>query len=257
MNHKFIPFKKEDISQERFYRVPKAFVEDEYFKTEMDSNMKLMYSLLRDRYELSIKNNWIDQDGIVYCLYSREHLADDINVSDNTIRKCINKLTELNLMKEVRKGQGKPNFMYISKVESSYSLRPSKNEVQEHQKMNPSDTELSETENKNKGSEKFSPLLFHQFVLNRQPRPETVEVVTYYLDYYYDVYGIEHPRLKDEQWQRVVNNLFSVDEYDLSEMDLKNMIEQHFKTEYDNCDYNILHFISDGVMLNRMYEVAY
>lgn len=228
MNHKFIPFKKEDISQERFYRVPKAFVEDEYFKTEMDSNMKLMYSLLRDRYELSIKNNWIDQNGIVYCLYSRDNLADDINVSDNTIRKCINKLTELNLMKEVRKGQGKPNFMYISKVESMYSLRPSINEVQEHQKLNPSDTELSETEK----TKRYTISRNGGYILN------------YYDFKFFKTFNKDHPTVTDEQLNRIITTIDEIkSELDLSDELLMDCIDIHFDELPKNNDGKIFGFI--------------
>src|SRR5699024_5054573 len=194
MNNTFIPFKKEDITQERFYRVPKAFVEDESFKTNMDSNMKLMYSLLRDRYELSIKNNWIDQEGNVYCLYSRDNLADDINISVNTIRKCINKLTELNLMKEVRKGQGKPNFMYISKVESTYSLRSSKIEHQDNNNLNPSDTELSETEKTKR----------YTITSNG------VGLLNYYNFKYIQTLGKEHPTVTEEQLNFIEQTLYDI-----------------------------------------------
>src|SRR5699024_5693977 len=191
MNNTFIPFKKEDITQERFYRVPKAFVENESFKTNMDSNMKLMYSLLRDRYELSIKNDWVDQHGNVYCLYSRENLADDINVSVNTIRKCINKLTELNLMREVRKGQGKANFMYISKVNSMSSLRSSKIAHQEGNNLNPNDTDISETE-KNK---RYTITSNGDYLL------------IYYNHSYKNKFGKDHPTVTKDQLISINNKL--------------------------------------------------
>src|SRR5690625_3604593 len=121
--NKFTYYKKEDIELERFYRVPKAFVENERYRGGLDSNMKFLYAILRDRYELSIKNNWVDDQGNVYCLYSRENLAEDMNISTRTVSRCIKKLVDMNLMKEVQKGQGKPNFMYISKVEALPALR--------------------------------------------------------------------------------------------------------------------------------------
>jgi hypothetical protein len=46
-------------------------------------------------------------------------------------------------------------------------------------------------------------------------------------------------------------------DFDLDDTAIMDMMEQHFKTKYKNCDYNILHFMSDGVRIRRMYEVAY
>jgi len=32
-------------------------------------------------------------------------------------------------------------------------------------------------------------------------------------------------------------------------------VDKHFETPYKNCDYNIMHFISGRVMINRYFEV--
>ena len=227
----------------------------------------IMYSELISKQIYFDNRDELTGDG--YFFNTVENMQEDTALSKYQQSKSIKKLKELNLIKQSNRGvPQKRYFKVVNDDEKVLQLlgvgqklkkltsKSKESEQIEVKKLHSNNTK-NNTKSIKKGSEKVSPLLFHQFVLNRQPRPEAVEVVTYYLDYYYDVYGFEHPRLKDEQWQRVVNSLFSVDEYDLSETDLKDMIEQHFTTEYDNCDYNILHFISDGVMLNRMYEVAY
>jgi|SRR5690606_6156707 len=121
-----------------------------------------------------------------------------------------------------------------------------------------------EVTNSNKGTKQDLALSFSEFMKLQQLNNDTINVVTYYLDRYKHVKGKEHPRLKEKQWEHVVSNLFYVVDYnnsvdfDLSEDDLILMIEKHFVTTYqDGCDYNILHFMSDGVRVNRMYEVAY
>lgn len=35
------------------------------------------------------------------------------------------------------------------------------------------------------------------------------------------------------------------------------MIDKHFQTQYKNCDYNICHFMTDGIRNNRFHEVCY
>lgn len=90
-----------------------------------------------------------------------------------------------------------------------------------------------------------------------------IECVEHYLSLHKDHMGREHPRLKKVQWDSVVENMFYVvnedsgADFDLDESAVMDMMEQHFKTKYKNCDYNILHFMSDGVRVRRMYEVAY
>src|SRR5699024_12770996 len=140
------------------------------------------------------KNDWVDRHGNVYCLYSRENLADDINVSVNTIRKCINKLTELNLMKKIRKVKGKPNFMYISKVESTSSLRGSKVEHQDNKNLNPSDTELSDTEKTKR----------YTITSNG------VGLLNYYNFKYIQTLGKENTKVTEEQLNFIEQNLIDI-----------------------------------------------
>jgi hypothetical protein len=91
---------------------------------------------------------------------------------------------------------------------------------------------------------------------------EMTEAIHYYLEQYEQYRGKPHPRLKPEQWERVLLSLISANgEFDnyieLMPEDLIPMIDKHFETKYADCDYNILHFISEGVKKNRFYEVAY
>lgn len=118
---------------------------------------------------------------------------------------------------------------------------------------------------KNKGTENLSVqrFSFQNYKNEFKVNAAVVECVEYYISLYQDYRGTDHPRLKEEQWDHVVENLFYVVnedygiDFDLSETDILDMMEQHFKTKYKNCDYNILHFMSDGVRVRRMYEVAY
>lgn len=127
-------------------------------------------------------------------------------------------------------------------------------------------SENSSKNNLNKGTECDSvrhSFSFQDLINQFKIREDAIEVIEYYLSLYEEYMEKEHPRLKKEQWDYVVENLFYVTDpnygidFDLHEMNIKDMMEQHFKTEYQNCDYNILHFMSDGVRVKRMYEVAY
>ena len=55
---------KEEITL-RFYQTPKAlFKNPKYRRLSLDP--KLMYSILRDRLDMSIKNNWKDEKGYIF-----------------------------------------------------------------------------------------------------------------------------------------------------------------------------------------------
>ncbi|HBC93460.1 MAG TPA: replication protein [Pelotomaculum sp.] len=88
---------------------------------------------------------------------------------------------------------------------------------------------------------------------------EVVETVNLYLKEYKRTQGKDHPRLKMDQWERVIENIMycSVIQENLSVDEVEKMIDKHFITEYRDCDYNILHFISDDVYNNRFYEEVY
>ena len=57
---------KEEITL-RFYQTPKALFKNPKYKG-LSLGPKLMYSILRDRLDLSIKNNWKDEKDYIFNL---------------------------------------------------------------------------------------------------------------------------------------------------------------------------------------------
>lgn len=80
----------------------------------------------------------------------------------------------------------------------------------------------------------------------------------YYIKKYRETRGQEHPALTLEQWTRVFDNITGYTEQyydsDLVGEAFEKVADQHFKTNYKNCDYNILHFISGKIRENRAFE---
>lgn len=234
MNDVFIPYKREDVEQERFYRVPKEFVEDDFFRTNLDNNMKMMYAALRDRYELSIQNKWLDNEGAVYCIYSRENLIHDLNISKNTVSKCIKKLTELNLMKEIRFGQGKPNHMYISKVKTSHINRSAKNGSLDSQNVRSNDTEVSETEK------------IKRYIIGQA---NDDYIFQYYSFKYKQQFKREHPTITFEQLDKT-NDIVEVfrNEYDVQNGAWQEAIDEHFNGLSEGNNGSVLGFVTGDDM---------
>ena len=65
--------------KEKFYQLPKVFFTNpDYIKLSNDA--KIAYAILRDRLELSIQNNWVDQDGNIYFIYTVKQLEDIVEI---------------------------------------------------------------------------------------------------------------------------------------------------------------------------------
>lgn len=67
-----------EAEQYSFYRIPKVLFTDSRFKG-LSVEAKVLYGLLLDRMALSVRNNWLDQDGRVYIIYT---IADVMETPD-------------------------------------------------------------------------------------------------------------------------------------------------------------------------------
>ena len=104
------------VTSERFIMFSKALIENDYYK-KMKPESKLAYSLLRNRFNLSISNEWIDSKGDVYLYYPNEKLAKDLNVGKDKVIRIKKELHEFGLLEEERQGFNKPNRIYVGNLE--------------------------------------------------------------------------------------------------------------------------------------------
>lgn len=110
-------FEKYNLSQvktERFYQLPKYLFEDAYFK-KMSAEAKIMYALLKDRFELSIQNEWVDKNNNIYFIFSNKHLCEYLGYAEQKIIKLKKELISFNLLTQERVGLNKPNRLYLLK----------------------------------------------------------------------------------------------------------------------------------------------
>lgn len=88
-----------------------------------------------------------------------------------------------------------------------------------------------------------------------------IDIVVYYYSVYMQTLNKEHPRLSTTAMDSVIHALMcGTDNLDPSELDInayKVMIDQHFKIPYKDCDYNICHFMTEGIRNNRFFETCY
>src|SRR4030066_2051980 len=76
---------KEEITL-RFYQTPKALFKNPKYKG-LSLGAKLMYSILRDRLDMSIENNWKDEKGYIYLVFSIEELAGILEIDRKAVMR--------------------------------------------------------------------------------------------------------------------------------------------------------------------------
>lgn len=70
---KYPYFRGLEADRYSFYRVPKALIKVDLFE-KMSGDAKLLYAVLLDRMNLSLKNGWQDENGNAYIIRIRDIL---------------------------------------------------------------------------------------------------------------------------------------------------------------------------------------
>ncbi|HDD0732944.1 replication initiator protein A [Staphylococcus xylosus] len=110
-------FNIKEIQKEKFYQLPKVFFTNPKY-TKLSNDAKITWSILRDRLDLSIRNNWVDKNGDIFFIYTNEKLKSILNISSpNKLSKIKKELTQADLFSQIRVGLNKPNKLYIKKPE--------------------------------------------------------------------------------------------------------------------------------------------
>ena len=108
-------------ASQNFYMLHKALFVNEKYKKLSDS-AKVTYAILNDRVSLSIKNNWVDDNGDIYFIFTNESLQNILDKSKNTITKIKKELQEVGLLEQIRTGFNRPNKLYLHDIETNISV---------------------------------------------------------------------------------------------------------------------------------------
>lgn len=96
-----------------FYRVPKVLFTREQFK-QLSAEAKILYGIMLDKLDLSVKNKWGDEKGRVYIIYTIEQIMADMNCADQKATKLLDELEKkCGLIERKRQGLGKPNLIFV------------------------------------------------------------------------------------------------------------------------------------------------
>ena len=116
-NFKF--YQADNVYGALFFQFPKVLMYGEQYR-HLSNDAKLAYMVLKDRLEYSLRNNWVDEDGNIYFVYTNAELMELFNSSEKTVIKIKKELEGLNLLRQKRMGfqpkAGKqlPNRLYLA-----------------------------------------------------------------------------------------------------------------------------------------------
>lgn len=80
-----------EVNECVFYMMPKVLFDSSLFK-HLSANAKVLYTILLDRTSLSKKNNWQDERGRVYIVYTQTNLAEKLGYGVAKIRELLKEL---------------------------------------------------------------------------------------------------------------------------------------------------------------------
>lgn len=120
-----------DQTDLRFFQSPKVLYYSNHY-CELSVPAKTLYCMLLDRVELSLQNNWTDEDNRIFIHFRTRparhdtrkrwekppedlSLTEIFNVDSRTIKRYKEDLVKHNLLRECRSGQGNTNRLYLLK----------------------------------------------------------------------------------------------------------------------------------------------
>ena len=118
-------YKINETLSNKYYQIPQELFENSLYKDNLNSDSKILYAFLLDRLSLSQKHHWVDEEYRIYLIFTREEVQEKLNLSDKTVTKAFKQLSNVGLVEEKRQGLGKPNLIYVGKIqyEETESIR--------------------------------------------------------------------------------------------------------------------------------------
>ena len=124
-------FTERDAIEYPFYRVPKALITDPQYRS-VSTDAKLLYGLLLDRMDLSVKKRWLDEHGRVYLYYTIASIQADLCCCKEKACKLLRELEHAGLSEKKRHGRGSP-----SRISVKHFSKRSENQTSKGRKNRP------------------------------------------------------------------------------------------------------------------------
>ncbi len=83
----------------------------------MSLDAKVAYTFLLNRFQLSRRNGWANDQGEVFIIFPRKELAKELHICEKRVTAAFKALAELDLIWEKRCGRGDTNQIYLAHVQ--------------------------------------------------------------------------------------------------------------------------------------------
>ena len=105
-----------------FVRIPRIMLTGKEFQV-LSMAAKMLYGVLLDRMNLSMKNGWFDEENRVYIIYQISEIQDDLGFSKKKAMELLSELEDFGLLQKKRRGRGLPNILYVKSFMEDASAR--------------------------------------------------------------------------------------------------------------------------------------
>lgn len=113
-------YSSSDVYAEIYYKFP-AFLNSNERYRNMKLSSKIVYMFLKNKNEISLKNNWYDENKKIFIIFTISSLIEESNLSKSTILSALDELEKNKLLLKRKNGFNKkefkmyPNFYYLLK----------------------------------------------------------------------------------------------------------------------------------------------
>ena len=119
--------KQTDIQNVYHMQMPRWLFSDPRY-ADMSLDAKVTYTFLLNRFQLSRRNGWVNDQGEVFVIFPRKALAAELRICEQRVTAAFRKLAELQLIWEKRCGRGDANQIYLATVipmeDNAYECAP-------------------------------------------------------------------------------------------------------------------------------------
>lgn len=112
----FSLMKQTDIQNLYYMQMPRWLFSDPRY-AEMSLDAKVTYTFLLNRFQLSRRKGWVNDNGEVFVIFPRKALAQELRICEKRVIAAFRKLAKLQLIWEKRCGRGDANQIYLACVE--------------------------------------------------------------------------------------------------------------------------------------------
>ena len=159
----FALMRQTDIQSIYYMQMPRWLFSDPRY-AELSLEAKVAYTFLLNRFQLSRRKGWTNDQGEVFVIFPRKALAKELRICEQRVTAAFRQLVEAKLVWEKRCGRGDANQIYLARVEPEddpdYECTPFSSEGYEDGGSRTADSEVLDDEEETPEAQESQDVLF-------------------------------------------------------------------------------------------------